>query len=332
MHDGAVSLCLPVSSSLSPRPSSCSSSTSTPLASILILSLAPQGRLELAALSRLVSTPYYLETLGFTAGQAALSTLLTVLIGLPGAYIFARYTFPGKSLLHALTTVPFVLPTVVVAVAFTALLGPRGWLNLALMGLFGLEQPPLNLQGTLTAILLAHVFYNATLVVRMVGTQWANMDPTLVEAARTLGASRWRAFREVTLPLLTPSLGAAALLTFIFCFTSFGVVLILGGGHYATLEVEIYYRTVYLPNLPLAAALALAQLLITFGLMSLYSRLQARLTVPLSLRPRRITQKPPRTAGEWALLTVSLLPLTCCCSSPRWRHWWAARSPSGRAG
>jgi len=287
-----------------------------PLASILILSLAPQGRLELAALSRLVSTPYYLETLGFTAGQAALSTLLTVLIGLPGAYIFARYTFPGKSLLHALTTVPFVLPTVVVAVAFTALLGPRGWLNLALMGLFGLEQPPLNLQGTLTAILLAHVFYNATLVVRMVGTQWANMDPTLVEAARTLGASRWRAFREVTLPLLTPSLGAAALLTFIFCFTSFGVVLILGGGHYATLEVEIYYRTVYLPNLPLAAALALAQLLITFGLMSLYSRLQARLTVPLSLRPRRITQKPPRTAGEWALLTVSLLPLLLLLLTP----------------
>ena len=287
-----------------------------PLASILILSLAPQGRLELAALSRLVSTPYYLETLGFTAGQAALSTLLTVLIGLPGAYIFARYTFPGKSLLHALTTVPFVLPTVVVAVAFTALLGPRGWLNLALMGLFGLEQPPLNLQGTLTAILLAHVFYNATLVVRMVGTQWANMDPTLVEAARTLGASRWRAFREVTLPLLTPSLGAAALLTFIFCFTSFGVVLILGGGHYATLEVEIYYRTVYLPNLPLAAALALAQLLITFGLMSLYSRLQARLTVPLSFRPRRITQKPPRTAGEWALLTVSLLPLLLLLLTP----------------
>jgi len=254
--------------------------------------------------------------LWFTTWQAALSTLLTVLVGLPGAYVFARYVFPGKPLLEALFTVPFVLPTVVVAVAFTALLGPRGWLNLALMDLLGLARPPLELQGTLTAILLAHVFYNAVLVVRMVGTQWANLDPALVEAARMLGANRWRAFREVTLPLLGPSLGAAALLTFVFCFTSFGVVLILGGGRYATLEVEIYYRTVYLPNLPLAATLALVQILFTFALMTVYTRLQTRLAVPQSLRPRRVTQRRPRALAEWALLTVSLLPLALLLLAP----------------
>jgi thiamine transport system permease protein len=280
-----------------------------PLVSILTLSLAPEGRPDLAALARLASSSYYSKTLWFTTWQAALSTLLTVILGLPGAYVFSRYIFPGKSLLQALITIPFVLPTVVVAVAFTALLGPQGRLNLALMALLGLDRPPLDLEGSLAAILLAHVFYNVVLVVRMVGAHWANLDPTLVEAARMLGAGRFRAFRAVTLPLLGPSLGAAALLTFIFCFTSFGVVLLLGGGHYATLEVEIYYRTVYLFDLPLAAALAMAQILLTFGLMSAYSRIQLRLGVPQMLRPRRVTQRRPRTAVEWGLLAGSLAPL-----------------------
>jgi len=287
-----------------------------PLASILGLSLAPQGRLDLSALARLVSSSYYAEVLWFTIWQAVASTLLTLLAGLPGAYLFARYVFPGRSLLEALITVPFVLPTVVVAVAFTALLGPRGRLNLLLMDLLGIDRPPLDLSGTLAAILLAHVFYNAVLVVRMVGTQWANLDPTLVEAARVLGAGRLQAFREVTLPLLGPSLRAAALLTFLFCFTSFGVVLILGGGHYATLEVEIYYRTVYLPNLPLAAALALVQILITFGLMSAYTRVQTRLSVPQMLRPRRITQRRLRSVGEWAILVIGLAPLLLLLLTP----------------
>jgi thiamine transport system permease protein len=287
-----------------------------PMTSILTLSLAPEGRLDLAALSRLVSTPYYVETLWFTAWQAALSTLLTVLVGLPGAYVVARYTFPGKGLLQAITTVPFVLPTVVVGAAFTALLGPRGRLSLLLMELLGLDRPPLDLQGTLAAILLAHVFYNATLVVRIVGSYWANLDPALVEAARVLGASRWRAFRTVTLPLLGPALGAAALLIFVFCFTSFGVVLILGGGHYATLEVEIYYRTVYLANLPLAAALALVQILLTFGLMLAYTRVQGRLSRPVELRPRRVTQRRPRSVGEWLLVVSSLVPLVLLLLAP----------------
>jgi thiamine transport system permease protein len=284
-----------------------------PLASILGLSLAPEGQLELSVLGQLVD---HLDILWFTTWQAGLSTLLTVALGLPGAFVFARYAFPAKSLLQALMTVPFVLPTVVVAVALMALLGPNGWLNELLMGLLARDQPVVQLEGTLAAILLAHVFYNAVLVVRIVGNQWANLDPALVEAARPLGASRWRAFREVTLPLLGPSLGAAALLTFMFCFTSFGVVLILGGGQYVTLEVEIYQRTIYRPNLPLAATLALVQILFTFGLMTAYTRIQTRLSVPQELRPRRTTQRKPVSAGETMFLLGSLLPLLVLLLSP----------------
>ncbi|MBL7062893.1 MAG: iron ABC transporter permease [Anaerolineae bacterium] len=277
-----------------------------PIASILTLSFAPEGRFSLAALERLIGTPYYLQTLWFTTWQAAFSTLLTVGLALPGAYVFARYDFPGKSLVRALTTVPFVLPTIVVALAFTAFLGPRGLLNLALMDLLGLDRPVLDLQHTLALILLAHVFYNYTLVLRIVGTYWANLDPRLEEAARMLGADRWRAFREVTLPLLSPAIGAAALLVFIFCFTSFGVILVLGGPRFATLEVEIYRQTIQYLNLPLAAALSVVQILFTFALMAVYTRLQARLALPLELRPRRVTQRRPRHWREWLAVGVNV--------------------------
>ncbi|MGD8245697.1 MAG: ABC transporter permease subunit, partial [Anaerolineae bacterium] len=273
-----------------------------PLASILTLSFAPEGQFSLEALSRLVSTPRYLQTFWFTTWQAALSTLLTILLALPGSYVFARYDFPGKSLIQALSTVPFVLPTMVVSLAFTALLGPRGLLNLAAMRLLGLERPLLDLQNTLAIILLAHVFYNYTLVLRIVGSYWSNLTPRLQEAARMLGSSRWQAFSRVTLPLLAPSIAAAAMLVFIFDFTSFGVILVLGGPRFATLEVAIYRQTVHFLNLPLAAALSLIQILFTFGLMAAYTRLQGSTALPLELQSRRATLRRPRGWREWSFV------------------------------
>jgi thiamine transport system permease protein len=285
-----------------------------PLFSIFRLSLAPEGQLALTALRGLVSTPYYVRTLWFTLWQAAFSTLLTLLAALPAAYVFARYQFRGKSLLQALTTIPFILPTMVVAAAFTSLLGPRGWVNKILMAIpsatlragLGFDRPPINLVHTLVIILLAHVFYNYTIILRMVGGFWANLNPQLEAAARTLGASPWRAFWEVTLPLLRPALIAASLLVFLFDFTSFGVILILGGPRYATLEVEIYRQAVNLFNLPVAAALSLLQIGCTFGLMVAYTRLQKRITVPLQLRPRQITARRPRTRGERWLVGINV--------------------------
>jgi thiamine transport system permease protein len=117
-----------------------------------------------------------------------------------------------------------------------------------------------------------------------------------------LGARPRDVWWQVTLPLLAPAIAAAALLVFIFCFTSFGVILILGGPRFATLEVEIYRQTVNLFNLPLAAALALAQILFTFALMWVYTRLQARTALPLDLRPRRQTQR--RITGRRDRLVV----------------------------
>jgi thiamine transport system permease protein len=194
------------------------------------------------------------------------------------------------------------MPAVVVGAAFVTLLGPRGVVNDWLMAAFGLPRPPVNLLNTVWIILLAHAFYNAAVVVRIVGSFWANLDPRLAEAAAVLGAPRWRRAWEVTLPLLAPSITAASLLVFLFCFTSFGVILILGGARFATLEVEIYRQTVSYFNLSLAAVLSLLQLGITFAVMVVYTRLQARTSLPLNLRPQSMTVRRPATWREWLVV------------------------------
>ncbi len=287
-----------------------------PLFKILALSLFPEGRLDPAPFLTLVSDAYYTRVLAFTGGQALLSTALTVLAGMPAAYVFARYNFRGKSLFRALTTIPFVMPTMVVAAAFTALFGRAGLFNQALISLFGLESPPIQLQNTLALVLIAHVFYNASIIVRMVGGFWANLDPRIEEASRVLGASRWRTFVHVTLPLLWPSIAAASLLVFLFCFTSFGVILVLGGPQWTTLEVEIYYQAVPFFNLPLAAALSLVQMVLTFAIMALYTRLQALAAVPLNLRPTEATQHRPTTWRTRLVVWVSLGSLLLLLVTP----------------
>jgi thiamine transport system permease protein len=189
----------------------------------------------------------------------------------------------------------------VVAASFDALLGPRGWVNVAAMAVFGLESPPLLFINTFGAILVAHVFYNLTIVLRLVGDFWARLSPRMEQAARSLGANPWQVFRQVTLPMISPALAASALLVFVFDFTSFGVILVLGGPRFATLETEIYYQTVALFDLPTAGALALIQLLCTLALTIIYTRLSARLSRPLELRALRAAAQPFVTRrSKWA--------------------------------
>ncbi len=278
-----------------------------PLGAILGESFAPAGKLELEPLRSLVSTNYYLRTLWFTTWQAALSTMLVLLLALPGAYMFARFRFRGRDTLRTIIMLPFVLPTVVVANAFLALLGPGGTANRWLMQNFQLSQPPLQLQHTIWIILLAHIFFNYSVALRIISTAWQNLSPDVTQAAQMLGASRARAFWYITLPLLSPSIRAAAVLVFIFCFTSFGVILILGGPRYATIEVEIYRQAISLFNLPVAAVLALIQIAFTFILMWLYTRTQARSSHALKLRASRSIAKPLRSFADYIFVVSNIL-------------------------
>jgi thiamine transport system permease protein len=280
-----------------------------PMSSILKISLERSSGDLLSSVTEALLSPVTWRVVSFTFWQAILSTLLTLVIGLPGAYLFAHYVFTGKSLLQALTSIPFLMPTLVVAAAFNSLVGPNGWLNIAMKQLFHLDSPPLQFNNTLAAILIAHVFYNTAIVLRMVGDYWSHLDPHLGQAAQMLGANRWQTIRRVMLPVLSPAIAAAALLVFIFDFTSFGVILILGGPRFATIEVEIYYQTISLFNLPMAAILCLIQLGCTLGLTLIYSRLTKRISVHLALKSHRITQHPITTLRGKILagLLISML-------------------------
>ncbi|MBN2086096.1 MAG: iron ABC transporter permease [Anaerolineales bacterium] len=247
-----------------------------------------------------------IDVLGFTVLQAALSTVLTLIVGLPGAYLFARFDFPIKRILRAFTLVPFILPTVVVAAGFEALLGSRGWVNLALMQ-SGLIEAPIQFLHTLGAILLAHVFYNTSIVLRLVGNAWERLDPRLTAAARVLGAGPWQAFTRITFPLLMPHLLAAAALVFLFDFTSFGVVLILGGPAFSTIEVEIYIQALQALNLPAAALLSILQIACTLTLIVISSRLSERAQAGSGRVGFRAARKPGSIAEKTAVGVLALM-------------------------
>jgi thiamine transport system permease protein len=283
-----------------------------PLYSILEFSLFQEGLFDFSGFTQIISSSYYLDTLAFTTFQAILSTILTLFFALPAAYVFTRYRFRGKSLLLSLATLSFVLPTVVVAAAFVALLGENGLLN-DWLGSLGFA--PIELEGTLTLILIVHVFYNYALALRMIHSYWANQSSHIEEAARVLGASGWRLWWYVRLPMLRPAILAAAILVFIFTFTSFGVVLILGGLQFATLEVQIYYQARNIFNLPLAAALSLVQIATMLLMMLLYTNLQRRIQ-PTELGRAEDMAIVPRTLPQKLFLAANLLIMLILLFAP----------------
>lgn len=264
-----------------------------PVAAIVARGLRTGSGWQFERIADVLTDADILGVLWFTGWQALASTVLTLLIALPGAYVFARFDFPGKHLLRAIVTVPFVLPTVVVGTAFLALLGRGGLLD---------EVWGVRLDTTVWAILLAHVFFNYAVVVRTVGGLWAQLDPRQEEAARMLGASRLRAWRSVTLPALGPAVAAAALMVFLFTFTSFGVVQILGGPAYSTLEVEIYRQTAQLLDLPTAAVLTLVQFVAVGAILAVHAWTVRRRESALTLVDAAHTARRPRGAAQWTLL------------------------------
>ncbi|MFE0100921.1 ABC transporter permease [Streptomyces sp. NPDC059009] len=268
-----------------------------PVAAIVARGLKAGGAWQFGRIADVLGQGDIRDVLWFTTWQALASTALTLLIALPGAYVFARFEFPGKQVLRAVVTVPFVLPTVVVGTAFLALLGRGGLLD---------EWWGVRLDTTVWAILLAHVFFNYAVVVRTVGGLWSQLDPRQEEAARMLGASRWRAWRTVTLPALAPAVAAAALMVFLFTFTSFGIVQILGGPAYSTLEVEIYRQTAQLLDLPTAAVLTLVQFAAVGLILAVHAWTVRRRESALKLVSAAAVARRPRGAGQWTLLAFVL--------------------------
>jgi thiamine transport system permease protein len=234
------------------------------------------------------------RVLWFTLWSAGLATVLSVVLGLPAAYVLHRLAFPLRNVVRALLLVPFVLPTVVVGVAFRLLVGESG--PLAFLGL----------DGSPVAIVAGLAFFNIAVVVRAVGAAWESLDARPGEAAAALGATPAQVFRTVTFPALRPALVSAASVVFLFCATSFGVVLTLGGLRYSSVETEIYLLTTQLLDLRAAAALSLVQLLAVTALLVLAGRLRAVPDATVERRTARARRPRRQDAGQLVVTTLAL--------------------------
>ena len=272
-----------------------------PVAGMLARGFWPEGEFDPGAVVEVLGRPRVHRVLWFTVWTAAVATMLSVLLGLPAAYALHRLAFPLRSVVRALLLVPFVLPTVVVGVAFRQLLGEAGPLGF------------LGLDGTPVAILAGLVFFNVAVVIRTVGAAWESLDRRPADAAAALGASPAQVFRTVTFPALRPTIVSAASVVFLFCATAFGVVLTLGGTRYSSVETEIYLLTKDLLDLSAAAALSILQLVAVIVLLVIAGRLR---TVPdptvgrVSSRPVRPRRSDlPQLAATVLLLVLVAAPI-----------------------
>ncbi len=266
-----------------------------PVAGMIALGFAPDGRLDVAGVLEVLGRPRVHRVLWFTLWSSTLATLGTVLLGLPVSFVLYRLRFRGRGLLRAFVLMPFVMPTVVVGVAFRTLLAPSGPLGL------------LRLDGTPAAIIAAMVFFNLAVVVRTVGSLWGGLDRRREEAAAALGASPIQVLRTVTLPALMPAIVSAGSVVFLFCSTAFGVVLTLGGLRYATVETEIYLLTTQLLDLQAAAALSVLQLVVITVLLYLTQRTRAGREQALDRARERDTTRPPQWHDASVLVVTALV-------------------------
>lgn len=263
-----------------------------PLTAVLSRAFGSGSALEALAEPRFASVAW------FTLWQALLTTALTLVVALPVAYVVGRYDFPGRRAFMAFTVVPFVMPTMVVATAFLALL--RGPLDF------------LGWDRGIGPMILAQVYFNLAVVIRIVGQAWSRVDERVESAARMLGASRLRTLWEITLPLLAVPITNAAALVFLFSFTSFGVALVLSDFAHPTIEVEIYRQAVQYFDLAVACSLALLQMLVVALGLWLTSRWHSRIAAMRGTHTGYVETARlhrPRGGGPMGVIVVAALVL-----------------------
>jgi thiamine transport system permease protein len=272
-----------------------------PLGAVLWRSLRDGGAWDASAFGRILGAGRTWRVVVVTVAQAAGSAGLTVAIGVPVAWVLSRYRFPARRLLATVAVVPFVLPTVVVGAAFATLLGPAG---------------VADLRGTWWAVLAAHLCFNLAVVLRVVGAAVTGLDPDLERAARLLGAGPLGGMRRVVVPAISSAVAAAAVIVFLFCLTSFGILVVLGGGSVTTVEVEIWVRATRQFDLPGAAVLAALQLVAVVATLAVHGRITRRSHAALrnrgaSLRrvPRGPVDRVAIGSAVGAVLVISVVPV-----------------------
>ena len=300
-----------------------------PFAALLLLLIAPLARLALSGFTGEASwlgaggsswslwTPWQDDYLRWrvlwSLAQAGITCVLAFVLGLPLAWVLARFEFAGRALVLRLLMLPFVVPTLVAALGVLALWGPRGLLS----GWLGV-----NLQDTPWLLLYGNLFFNLCLVVRAGVDALGQINARQVAAARSLGATPWRTFWRIEWPAIAPWLMSSLCLVFLYCFAGFGLALVLGGQRFATVEVEIYTLVAHELQLGQASVLALWMLGLTGGVALLYALLEKRLAAPSRVQP--LARRPPQGLAQWLALLGALLVLFAICALPILAIVWRA--------
>ena len=240
--------------------------------------------------------------------QAAITCVLALLLGLPCAWVLARREFAGRALVLRLLMLPFVVPTLVAAMGVLALWGPRGLVGAPL------AEAGLELVDTPWLLLYGNLFFNLCLVVRAGVDALEQVSAQRLAAARTLGATPWRAFWRIEWPAIAPWLASALCLVFLYCFAGFGLALILGGQRYATAEVEIYTLVAHELELGRAGVLAVWMMALTGAVALAYAWLEKRLAAPARVTP--VLRQRPAGAWQWGAVAASMGVLALVCAAP----------------
>ncbi len=242
-----------------------------PVAFIIVQGFVSNGTLSIQPIIDALSRPLDQAAIIFTFQEATISTIITIILSIPGAYVLAKFDFKGKSLSRAVLMVPFVLPSIVVVVGFVRMFGSEGYINMVLKLIFGANFPTFDLASGFLGIVLAHVFYNIPIAILMISAVWERIDTDIEDAAEVLGSSGWHKFKKIVFPLTAPGFISAALLIFLFCFMSFTIVLALGGPYFRTIEVQIWASFLNF-DYDRASALAIIQLFLTIVVTIVYLR------------------------------------------------------------
>ena len=245
---------------------------------------------------KLLNTDAIRNIVWFTVWQALASTAIALLVAIPIAFYMSNFKFAMQRVITSLISMPFILPSIVVGAAFLQIL-------------------PRSMHRTAFALILAHVYFNFGFAVRLISTRWLQIHPHLDDAARTLGASPLLLFITVTLPLLRKAIVNVALVVFTLCFTSYGVVRILGGPSRSTLETEIYFRAMQLGDVSGAMILSLLQIsVISIVFLALNKPNHNALDRPT--RPIISRQRPLRTNTKKIIITITISCATVFAVAP----------------
>ncbi len=198
--------------------------------------------------------------------QAITSTITSLILGLTAGYLVSKYDFRGRKLLELSSFIPFILPSVFVVLAMILFYGNNGLIN-SILSIIGLK---ISFLYSFTGIILANTFYNFPIIMLFVSNALNEINENELNAAKTLGANKIQRFLKIELPKITPSIITASLLVFIYCFTSFAIVLSLGGLKHANFEVKIYQTIMYSMNINQGIILAIIQFILLTGIIITY--------------------------------------------------------------